>query len=94
MAHRDNGAVFKLTKNSNGSWTESVLYSFVGGTDGATPESDLTFDPAGNLYGTTWSGGLYSAGTVFKLVPNSDGPWLKTSFIVALAVVLGYRSMG
>ena len=52
-----NGTVFKLTKNSDGSWTESVLYSFAGGTDGASPQSEVTFDVSGNLYGTTWSGG-------------------------------------
>ncbi len=68
-----NGAVVKLTKNSDGSWTESVLYSFAGGTDGANPQSEVTFDASGNLYGTTWSGGNFSAGTVFQLVPNSSG---------------------
>ena len=70
-----NGTVFKLTKNSDGSWTESVLYSFAGGTDGATPYAGLTFDASGNLYGTTFYGGAYSAGTVFQLVSNSNGTW-------------------
>jgi uncharacterized repeat protein (TIGR03803 family) len=70
-----NGAVFKLTKNSDGSWTESVLYSFAGGTDGANPWAGLIFDASGNLYGTTEYGGASSAGTVFQLVPNSDGTW-------------------
>ncbi len=69
------GAVFELTKNSDGTWTESVLYSFAGGSDGASPESELTFDASGNLYGTTCYGGAYSAGTVFQLVPGSDGTW-------------------
>ena len=31
------GTVFQLTPNSDGSWTESVLYSFTGGSDGAGP---------------------------------------------------------
>jgi uncharacterized repeat protein (TIGR03803 family) len=70
-----NGAVFELARNSDGSWTESVLYSFAGGTDGATPYAGLTFDTSGNLYGTTFYGGAYSAGTVFQLVPNSNGSW-------------------
>jgi uncharacterized repeat protein (TIGR03803 family) len=72
------GVVFKLTKNSDGSWTESVLYSFAGGTDGATPYAEVTFDASGNLYGTTYSGGASSAGTVFQLAPNSDGTWTES----------------
>lgn len=48
--------------------TESVLYNFTGGADGSTPQGKLTFH-GGNLYGTTWGGGLGS-GTVFELSPN------------------------
>jgi uncharacterized repeat protein (TIGR03803 family) len=73
-----NGTVFKLTKNSDGSWTESVLYSFAGGADGATPWAAVTFDTSGNLYGTTTAGGTSSAGTVFKLAPNSNGTWTES----------------
>jgi uncharacterized repeat protein (TIGR03803 family) len=57
------GAVFKIT--SAGS--ESVLYSFAGGTDGANPLAGLIQDSTGNLYGTTYGGGTTSVGTVFKL---------------------------
>ena len=64
------GAVFELTPNSDGSWTETVLYSFTGGTDGGTPYAGVIFDPAGNLYGTTYVGGVYGYGTVFMLTPN------------------------
>jgi uncharacterized repeat protein (TIGR03803 family) len=56
--------------------TESVLYNFTGGSDGSTPESKLTFH-GGNLYGTTYSGGLGS-GTVFELSPNGSGGWAET----------------
>ncbi|MGO9085676.1 MAG: choice-of-anchor tandem repeat GloVer-containing protein [Candidatus Sulfotelmatobacter sp.] len=73
-----NGNVFKLTKNSDGTWTESVLYSFAGGTDGATPYVGVTFDASSNLYGTTRYGGSSSAGTVFQLVPNSNGTWTES----------------
>jgi len=77
------GTVFELTPNSDGTWTETVLYRFAGGNDGATPESTLTFDQAGALYGTThWGGGGSCAGnggkgcgTVFRLAPNSKGGW-------------------
>jgi len=71
------GNVFKLTPNSDGTWTEHVLHQFKGGKDGAEPQGRLIFDSAGNLYGTTrnfFSGGH---GIVFKLVPNSDGTWTK-----------------
>jgi hypothetical protein len=56
---------------------ETVLYNFKGGSDGATPLSGLSFDSAGNLYGTTQSGGL-GYGTVFKLAPNGNGGWNET----------------
>jgi uncharacterized repeat protein (TIGR03803 family) len=46
---------------------EKVLYSFSGGTDGASPEAGLTMDSAGYLYGTTTAGGSSGNGTVFKL---------------------------
>ena len=74
-----NGTVFKLTPNSDGSWTESVLHSFTG-ADGHNPFAGLIFDAAGNLYGTTNAGGASTncsngCGVVFKLTPNSDGTW-------------------
>ena len=71
------GTVFELTPNSKGGWKEKVLYSFSGGTDGLLPRAGLTFDQAGNLYGTTQSGGAYGGGTVFELTPNPDGSWTK-----------------
>jgi len=44
-----------------------VLYSFTGGADGANPDAGLTFDAAGNLYGTTYAGGTNKSGVVFEL---------------------------
>ncbi len=58
--------------------SETVLYNFTGGSDGANPQSSLTFDGAGNLYGTTYSGGLFAYGTVFELSPNGIGGWNET----------------
>lgn len=53
---------------------EKVLYSFTGGSDGAWPMSDLVFDGAGNLYGTTSTSGDGScAGTVFELKRTPTG---------------------
>jgi uncharacterized repeat protein (TIGR03803 family) len=57
------GTVFKL----NPTGTETVLYSFTGGADGASPLAGLVMDAAGNLYGTTQLGGAFSAGTVFEV---------------------------
>jgi uncharacterized repeat protein (TIGR03803 family) len=75
------GTVFELIPNSNGTWTEQVLYSFTGffGTgDGAQPYSNLAFDNNGNLYGTTSAGGVNSAGAVFKLSPGANNTWTET----------------
>ena len=73
-----NGTVFELTPPTGrkGSWTERVLYSFGAGTDGATPIGGVTFDSAGNLYGTTSLGGAYGYGAIFKLAPGSV--WTET----------------
>ena len=68
----DHGTVYKLTP-SNGGWTETVLYRFQGGLDGATPYAGVVFDHAGNLWGTTGFGGSYNNGTVYQLVPSGDG---------------------
>jgi len=69
------GSVFKLTKSA-GKYSESVLYSFTGGSDGSWPTTTLMFDPKGNLDGTTSAGGDSNGdGVVFKLAPKSGGKW-------------------
>jgi uncharacterized repeat protein (TIGR03803 family) len=51
-------------------WTETVLYRFAGGADGESPGSAaLVFDAAGNIYGTTQTGGASNFGTVYQLTP-------------------------
>jgi uncharacterized repeat protein (TIGR03803 family) len=73
------GVVFKLSPNSSGTWTQSVLYTFTGTTDGSGPRGSVVFDAAGNLYGTTPLGGAgtcgYGCGVAFKLTPTASGPW-------------------
>jgi uncharacterized repeat protein (TIGR03803 family) len=70
------GTVFELTPGSEGKWTESILYKFLGGQDGANPAtSDLIVGPSGHLYGTTTNGGSAGFGTVFKLVHRKNGQW-------------------
>jgi uncharacterized repeat protein (TIGR03803 family) len=78
-----NGTVFKLTPPRQGqtAWTESVLWSFSGGSDGANPEAGLIADERGALYGTTSTGGACAfCGTVFELTPPASGqtPWIET----------------
>jgi uncharacterized repeat protein (TIGR03803 family) len=68
------GTVFELSPNGDGSWTESVLFSFYG-TYGLYPDAGVIFDQAGNLYGTTVSGGTSGYGTVFELSLGGDGSW-------------------
>src|SRR5579863_4919392 len=63
------GAIFML----NPAGKETILHEFVGGTEGATPGAGVTFDSAGNIYGTTSVGGDLACnngtgcGTVFKI---------------------------
>lgn len=70
------GVVYKLARGANGTWTENVLHNFTGGGDGGFPYAErLIFDAAGNLYGTTYEGGAFQDGTVFRLWQNSAGQW-------------------
>jgi uncharacterized repeat protein (TIGR03803 family) len=84
------GIVYQMTPPATpgGSWTETVIYSFQGGNDGYLPQGDLTFDPAGNLYGATEFGGGFGTtcnpfyqycGTVFELSPpkQKGGHWIE-----------------
>ncbi len=74
------GVIFKITANPDGTWTESVLYNFMGGTDGVYP-GPLTITNSDQIFGTTNSGGDASAcsflypylgcGTVFEFVPST-----------------------
>lgn len=65
------GTIFKLSRNTGGTWTELVLHAFEY-TDGATPFSSLTYFK-GSYYGTTSGGGPDNEGTVFQLTRNSRG---------------------
>jgi uncharacterized repeat protein (TIGR03803 family) len=57
------GIVYKLTPNSDGTWTETILYTFLGGADGAEPGDDrLALSPNGDVFGSAGSGGDFNAG--------------------------------
>lgn len=63
-----NGVVYKLTQQS-GKFSETVLHSFTGGTDGCIPQGNLIMDATGHLYGTTALGGKYGVGVAFEITP-------------------------
>ncbi len=83
------GTVFKLSppasvcRSTLCPWTETILYRFRGGSDGAFPAGSVVFDSAGNLYGTTQGGGTSNCfgnnlcGVVFKLTQSESG-WTET----------------
>jgi uncharacterized repeat protein (TIGR03803 family) len=73
--HWDYGAVWKLTPvtsgKKKGTWTETILHSFNGGQQYSTfPYAGVVLDAAGNIYGTTASGGVDERGTVYELSPS------------------------
>ena len=68
--------VFELTPNSDGSWTETVLYEFPAGSFG--PRSNLAMDADGNLYGSTYGLGTDRFGFAFKLT-HAGGSWSFTN---------------
>jgi uncharacterized repeat protein (TIGR03803 family) len=88
------GYVFDLSPRTGGGWMEKILYSFIG-TDGSqSPLSNLTFDKAGNLYGTTYGGGPNPYGDVFELSPTG-GSWTETVLHrFTYDLVDGYRPEG
>ena len=78
------GTVYEVTPTSKPSqWTETVIHSFGGPpNDGLLPQSFLSFDSSGALYGVTPRGGNsqncgYGCGTVFKMV-KEGGSWTES----------------
>jgi hypothetical protein len=62
--------VYQLTPPAGGAgaWTDTVLHTFTGGTDGSSPSGPLVWDSDGVLYGTTNSG-ADGYGTIFSIIP-------------------------
>jgi uncharacterized repeat protein (TIGR03803 family) len=77
------GIVYELVRpiSPNIAWTETVLYTFTNPQDGDWLRAGLVIDKAGNLYGTTYYGGLYGAGNVFELSPPTTpgGAWTEST---------------
>ena len=68
------GTVFRVTPSG----TETVVYSFAGGSDGEHPYAGVIQGSDGNFYGTTYQGGANGYGTVFKLTPSGTETVLHT----------------
>jgi uncharacterized repeat protein (TIGR03803 family) len=91
------GTVFSLNMPTSpgGPWTETVLYSFIGGSDGAQPDTGLVIGKNGVLYGTTRYGGMgvLGSGTVFSLTPptSTAGPWTETVVYRFIAISDGFN---
>ncbi len=92
------GTAFELSQQRDGTWAETIIYNFCSVlenngfcADGARPEAGLIADSAGNLYGTTFYGGVDDQGTVFELSPPVSGAtWVYTK----LYEFLGSQSNG
>ena len=69
------GTVYQMTKSGD-NWTETPIYSFTG-ADGLYPWAGVMLDSNGNLFGTTYGGGLYGYGSVFELTYSGTG-WTET----------------
>ena len=67
------GTVFEIQKTGAGyASAPTTLVTFTG-ADGQNPEGSLTVDAAGNLLGTTFSGGANGDGTVFEIAKTGSG---------------------
>jgi len=74
--HPGCGTVFSVNPTTG---AETVVYSFLGGTDGESPEAGL-IEVNGTLYGTTNEGGAHNGGTVFSVNPASGAETVIYSF--------------
>lgn len=85
------GIAFELSPTSSGTYTETILHTFTGGSDGGIPLGSLALDSQGNLFGTTDQGGVVSTectvgcGTVFELSTTSSGYTFNTIYDFAFS---------
>jgi len=73
-----NGEVFEFSPQSNGTWKETVLYSFPAPDGVGMPVAGVIFDGKGNLYGAAFEGvgGNGGSGAIYELSPpQSGGTW-------------------
>jgi uncharacterized repeat protein (TIGR03803 family) len=73
--------IFEMTPNGKGWNAPTTLYTFNpadAATEGSQPNGTLAFDSAGNIYGTTTSGGKSNDGTVYKLTLGAKGAYTES----------------
>src|ERR1035438_312038 len=95
---REGGAVYKLSSvkegKNKGEWKERVIYSFKGEADGSSPWAGVVLDAAGNIYGTTTSGGKDNGGTIFELLPQVGKGWYRKRRLWSFNGTDGYTPYG
>ena len=74
IGQNGDGTAFQLTQRPDGGVKETVIHHFAD-TDGQSPYGTMTFDPAGNLYTTTFYGGHHNSGAVIELTKTPSGSW-------------------
>jgi uncharacterized protein (TIGR03437 family) len=81
------GTIFLLVPPTEpgGTWTETTLHSFTGGSDGGVINGGLAIGGGGVLYGTTQSGGTGGSGTVFSLQVGIPQPSINAGGLVSAA---------
>jgi uncharacterized repeat protein (TIGR03803 family) len=72
------GEVFEFSRQPNGSWKETVLYSFNYSNGVSGPNAGVIFDSKGNLYGPGYFSGPGGFGGVYELSPQTNGTWTLT----------------
>ncbi|HEY1615769.1 MAG TPA: choice-of-anchor tandem repeat GloVer-containing protein [Rhizomicrobium sp.] len=87
------GTVFELSPEGDGKWKETQLHRFPdGNADGLMPYGGLTFDPSGNLWGTTQTDTLTGLGTVFELTRDTKGKWKESALFNFTGNSTGYQT--
>jgi uncharacterized repeat protein (TIGR03803 family) len=71
------GIIFELSPAETRGWFERSLFNFQWAASGSEPLTALILYPAGNLYGTTESGGANKLGTMFELKRSSGCGWVE-----------------
>jgi uncharacterized repeat protein (TIGR03803 family) len=72
------GEAFELSPQPDGSWKETVLYSFPAPNGVGYPVGGPVFDAKGNIYGAAYYGANGEFGAVYELSPQPKGPWTLT----------------
>lgn len=90
---KGHGVIFRLKNTGNG-YTYSILHSFGGANDGATPYATPVLTAASNiLYGTTSAGGANGAGTIYQIATNGTKYKVLYSFAKSTGASPGYGSL-